>query len=71
MGRRAKVTLLPEAERAALNQWLVAHGFGEYEKLSDLLGEHGYHIARSSLQRFGSQFERKLEAIFARISTGA
>ncbi len=63
MGRRAKVQMLPEQERAALNRYLVDHGFGDYERLSHLLSERGFHIARSSLQRYGSQFERKLETV--------
>jgi uncharacterized protein DUF3486 len=63
MGRRAKVKMLPEKERVELNRYLVEHGFGNYEMLSRLLSEHGFRISRSALQRWGSGFERKLDAV--------
>jgi hypothetical protein len=63
MGRRAKVKALPETVRTELNRRLIEHSFGDYEALSHWLDENGFHIARSSLQRYGSQFERKLEAV--------
>jgi hypothetical protein len=63
MGRRAKVTMLPQPVRDELNRRLIENAFGGYEDLARWLGEQGYLIKRSSLQRYGHQFERKLEAI--------
>jgi hypothetical protein len=63
MGRRGKVAMLPESEREEMNRWLVSHGFSDYPALSRELAERGIRISRSSLQRYGSQFERKLEAL--------
>lgn len=63
MGRRAKVRMLPEALREELNARLAASQFSDYEGLSKWLAEKGFKIARSSLQRYGSKFEQKLDQI--------
>lgn len=63
MGRRAKVTLLPEPVRDELNRRLVKSAFSGYEDLARWLGKQGFQIKRSSLQRYGDRFARKLEAV--------
>lgn len=63
MVARSAVTQLPDEIRAELDRRLVASGFGGYVQLSDWLAEQGLEISKSSLQRYGSQFEKKLGAL--------
>jgi hypothetical protein len=63
MVARSAVTQLPGEIRAELDRRLVASGFGGYVQLSDWLAEQGLEISKSSLQRYGSQFEKKLGAL--------
>lgn len=65
MGERAKITALPDALRAELDQRLVASGFAGYVALSEWLAEQGYEIGKSSIHRYGSALERRLAAIRA------
>lgn len=63
MGRRAKVEMLPQPVRDELNRRLIENRFSGYKDMERWLGEQGYAIKRSSLQRYGHRFDRKLEAI--------
>lgn len=63
MPKRSKVTGLPEKIRAELDKRLIRKGFGGYTELSAWLAEQGYEISRSSLHRYGQEFEEKLAAI--------
>lgn len=63
MPRRSKVMSLPPDERDALNAELVERGFQDYEGLEDWLAARGYAISKSSLHRYGSRFEQRLQAL--------
>lgn len=59
MPPRSKVGQLPEDVRQALEQRLIANGFSDYESLAAWLGEEGFEISKSSLHRWGANFEDK------------
>lgn len=59
MAPRSKVTGLPDDKRQELEQRLIASGFAGYEELADWLNSQGYQISKSSLHRWGSNFEEK------------
>lgn len=61
MPPRSKVDLLPQPVREELNRRLLNGGFGGYEKLEAWLLEQGFEIGKSSLHRYGTQFESRLE----------
>lgn len=63
MGQRSKITLLPEEVRKELEQRLIARGFSDYDGLADWLCEQGFEIHRSSVYRFGSQFEERIRLL--------
>lgn len=67
MPRRSKVKSLPKNVREALDEKLVEEGFQNYEDLADWLAEQGYDISKSSVHRYGQEFEDRLEAL--RIAT--
>ena len=67
MAKRSKVLALPRALRERLDQLLVEAGFSGYEDLSAWLAEQGHPVSSSTLQRYGSQYEAKLESV--RLST--
>lgn len=58
---------LPEDLREALDKRLVEEGFQNYEEMSAWLAEQGYDISKSSVHRYGQQFEDRLDAL--RIAT--
>lgn len=63
MPPRSKVAGLPPEVKVWLDQNLVESNFSGYEDIAAALGERGYSISRSSLQRYGSEFEDKLAAL--------
>lgn len=63
MPPRSKVTSLPKAVKAWLDKALAENGFSEYETLAAELSAQGFAISRSSLQRYGQDFESKLSAL--------
>lgn len=63
MPQRSKVHTLPENVKADLDKKLVTGGFSDYVTLSDWLKDQGYEISKSSLHRYGSEFEQRLSAI--------
>lgn len=65
MAARSKITQLPEAVRKELEQRLIAHNFANYDGLAEWLGEQGFEIHRSSVYRFGAQFEERVRALKA------
>lgn len=69
MGRRSKISTLPNEVRAWLERALAEQGFGGYELLEQLLADKGYSIGKSSIHRYGQQLEAKLAAV--RASTAA
>lgn len=67
MPQRSKVLSLPDDIKASLDKRLINGGFSDYTSLATWLEEEGYEISRSSLHRYGSEFETRLGAI--RIAT--
>lgn len=63
MARRSKVVGLPKAVKAWLDTALIEGNFADYELLADSLKTKGFDISKSSLHRYGSQFEAKLAAV--------
>lgn len=63
MPPRSKVEGLPSAVKAWLDKALVEEGFTGYETLERELGARGFTIGKSSLHRYGSEFERRLSAL--------
>lgn len=63
MGRRSKVSALPNAVKQWLDAALVEGNFSGYEQLEAELKARGFDIGKSSIQRYGSQFEQKLGAL--------
>lgn len=67
MPRKSKVHALPEALKQWLDAALVEGNFSEYEQLAAELAKRGHSIGKSSLHRYGQQFEERLQAL--RIAT--
>ncbi|MCE5212980.1 MAG: DUF3486 family protein [Deltaproteobacteria bacterium] len=63
MPQRSKIITLPEDILADLNQRLVAGKFCDYTALAEWLQSQGFDISRSSLHRYGQNFEERLAAI--------
>jgi hypothetical protein len=63
MPQRSKVFALPEGIKRELDKRLVNGGFSNYEALSTWLAENGYGISKSSLHRYGTEFEQRLVAL--------
>lgn len=63
MAKRSKVTCLPKAVKEWIDKALIDGNFAEYELLAADLRGKGYDISKSSLHRYGSQFEKKMAAI--------
>ena len=63
MPKRSSVSALPAVIKEWLDKCLVESDFSGYEALSAALGEKGYQISKSSLHRYGAEFEESLQAI--------
>lgn len=63
MGPRSKVVGLPKAVKEWLDSALIEGNFADYELLAADLQAKGYDISKSSLHRYGSQFEKKMAAL--------
>lgn len=63
MAPRSKVTQLPDPIREELEQKLINSSFSGYESLSEWLIEQGFEISKSSLHRWGSNFEDRCQAL--------
>jgi hypothetical protein len=63
MPQRSKIITLPEEVLGELNQKLLAGKFCDYSALAKWLQLKGYDISRSSLHRYGQDFEERLAAI--------
>lgn len=63
MPRRSKVEGLPADVKAWLDQALVQNNFSQYELLEAELSKRGYGIGKSSLHRYGQDFEERLKAL--------
>lgn len=65
MGQRSKITQLPPAVRDWLDSALSKNAFGHYEQLEEELKKRGFSIGKSSIHRYGSNLQRRLDAIKA------
>ncbi len=65
MAKRSKVSTLPAAVRAWLDEALAQGNFSGYEALQAELKGRGYDIGKSSIHRYGAALERRLAAIKA------
>jgi len=63
MARRSRVIGLPKAVKEWLDNALIEGNFSDYELLSSGLKEKGFDISKSSLHRYGSQFETRMAAL--------
>ncbi|MGP1628329.1 MAG: DUF3486 family protein [Giesbergeria sp.] len=63
MAPRSKVHTLPPELKEWLDGQLVARGFGDYVQLAADLKARGADVSKSTLQRYGSPFERSLAAV--------
>ena len=64
MPQRSKVlTQLPPELRKELDKRLVEGSFTKYRPLEQWLAERGYRISKSSLQRYGDQFESRIKSV--------
>lgn len=63
MPPRAKVKTLPAEVKSWLDKALIESNFSDYQALEKALQEKGFSIGKSSLQRYGSDFEERLAAV--------
>jgi hypothetical protein len=61
--QRSNVELLPEEIRQELEQKLIQGGFSGYVALAEWLRSLGYEISKSSVHRYGKNFEDRLRAL--------
>lgn len=54
---------MPPEVKSWLDQALVQNNFSDYELLAAELSARGYAISKSSLHRYGQQFEARLSAL--------
>jgi len=63
MPKRSSVKKLPKAVQEWINKCLVESDFSGYVALANALKAKGFKISKSSLHRYGSDFEESLQAI--------
>lgn len=63
MPPRSKIKQLPADLKQWLDQALVAGNFSGYELLEKELAERGFVISKSSINRYGQEFEQRLHAL--------
>jgi hypothetical protein len=63
MGQRSKIVFLPDEVRQQLEHRLVGGKFTGYVELEGWLREQGYEISKSSIHRYGTQLEERLNAL--------
>lgn len=63
MPPRSKAETMPPAVKAWLDQALIASNFSGYDQLAAECKKRGVDISRSSLGRYGAQFEKSMTAL--------
>ncbi len=63
MPKRSKIEGLPKTVKAWLDAALVDGNFSGYEALETELKARGFDIGKSSIHRYGSEFEKKLATL--------
>lgn len=71
MTKRSKVMTLPADVKAWLDQALVKGNFSGYKLLESALKEKGFDLSHAAIHRYGSQLERRLQAIKASTEAAA
>lgn len=61
--KKSKITGLPAEVKKWLDTALVDGNFSDYTALSEAIKAKGYDISKSSIHRYGSQFEERLSAL--------
>lgn len=62
MPRRSKVRHLPDPIKLQLEERLIANQFTDYAAITKWLAELGHRVGKSSINRYGQELERKLQA---------
>lgn len=65
MGRRSKISALPQGIVDDLNSRLISSGFRDYVELSEWLKSLGYDISKSAVGRHGQELEAEFEEAMA------
>lgn len=65
MGQRSKILDLPAQTRAELDAKLITGGFRGYEQLEAWLEQQGFEVGKSSIHRYGSRLEERLNSLKA------
>jgi len=60
---RGKIRALPKELREDLDRRLMDSGFRDYRGLARWLKSRGYTVSHAALHKYGSKFERRLEAV--------
>ncbi|MDD2721656.1 MAG: DUF3486 family protein [Gallionella sp.] len=63
MPPRSKIDKLPKEVKQWLDRALIEGNFSGYELLEQELAERGYAIGKSSINRYGQEFEQRLHAL--------
>jgi len=63
MPPRSTVSALPKEVKEWLDKALIDGNFSGYEALEDELRERGYAISKSSIHRYGKEFEARIAAL--------
>jgi FKBP-type peptidyl-prolyl cis-trans isomerase len=61
MSKRSSINTLPPAVKAWLDQALIEGNFSGYQVLEETLREQGYAISKSSIHRYGQDFEQRMQ----------
>jgi arginine repressor len=59
MPPRSLIDQLPSEERQIIENLLINRNFSNYSEIAEALAEMGFEIKRSTLARFGKQFEER------------
>lgn len=63
MPPRSKIKQLPSEVKKWLDQSLIEGDFSGYELLENELSKRGFQIGKSSINRYGQEFEQRLHAL--------
>lgn len=63
MPPRSKIKQLPDKVKLWLDQSLIEGNFSGYELLEQELAARGFQIGKSSINRYGQEFEQRLHAL--------
>jgi hypothetical protein len=63
MPPRNAVSQLPDSLKSELDRRIIESNFSGYRDLSDWLDREGYYICKSSLHKYGRDFESRLAAL--------